>query len=192
MLPTVHYNMGGIPTNYRGEALDPTEEDPDRIVPGLMAVGEAGCASVHGANRLGSNSLIDLVVFGRAAAIRAGEVVERATPNRPLNPASVDAAVDRFDALRYAEGGTPMQFRTDRQRVQGLGTAGDGVGHWWSQRLTSIALVPLTLVFLFPFAQSLGPSFEGCARPTAIPSTRWWRSSSSPSASATCSRASRW
>ena len=72
VLPTVHYNMGGIPTNYWGEALNPTAEDPDRIQPGLMAVGEAGCASVHGANRLGSNSLIDLVVFGRAAAIRAG------------------------------------------------------------------------------------------------------------------------
>ena len=77
VLPTVHYNMGGIPTNYWGEALNPTEHNPDRIQPGLMAVGEAGCASVHGANRLGSNSLIDLVVFGRAAAIRAGEVVER-------------------------------------------------------------------------------------------------------------------
>ncbi len=77
MLPTVHYNMGGIPTNYWGEVLNPTEDDPDAIVPGLMAVGEAGCASVHGANRLGSNSLIDLVVFGRAAAIRAGKVVDR-------------------------------------------------------------------------------------------------------------------
>ena len=105
VLPTVHYNMGGIPTNYWGEALNPTEHNPDRIQPGLMAVGEAGCASVHGANRLGSNSLIDLVVFGRAAAIRAGEVVERATPNRPLNPASVEAAVDRFDRLRHADGG---------------------------------------------------------------------------------------
>ena len=72
VLPTVHYNMGGIPTNYWGEVLNPTAGDPDRIAPGLMAVGEAGCASVHGANRLGSNSLIDLVVFGRAAAIRAG------------------------------------------------------------------------------------------------------------------------
>jgi succinate dehydrogenase / fumarate reductase flavoprotein subunit len=77
VLPTVHYNMGGIPTNYWGEVLNPTKKDPDAIQPGLMAVGEAGCASVHGANRLGSNSLIDLVVFGRAAAIRAGEVVDR-------------------------------------------------------------------------------------------------------------------
>ena len=75
VLPTVHYNMGGIPTNYWGEVLKPAEDDPDRVQPGLMAVGEAGCASVHGANRLGSNSLIDLVVFGRAAAIRAGEIL---------------------------------------------------------------------------------------------------------------------
>ena len=86
VLPTVHYNMGGIPTNYWGEALNPTEDNPDRIQPGLMAVGEAGCASVHGANRLGSNSLIDLVVFGRAAAIRAGEVVERGDAEPAAEP----------------------------------------------------------------------------------------------------------
>jgi succinate dehydrogenase / fumarate reductase flavoprotein subunit len=107
VLPTVHYNMGGIPTNYWGEALDPTPDDPDRLQPGLMAVGEAGCASVHGANRLGSNSLIDLVVFGRAAAIRAGKVVDPDAPNPTLNAASVDAALGRFDALRHASGGTP-------------------------------------------------------------------------------------
>jgi succinate dehydrogenase / fumarate reductase flavoprotein subunit len=82
VLPTVHYNMGGIPTNYWGEVLNPTRDDPDAIAPGLMAVGEAGCASVHGANRLGSNSLIDLVVFGRAAAIRAAEVVDPEAPTR--------------------------------------------------------------------------------------------------------------
>jgi succinate dehydrogenase / fumarate reductase, flavoprotein subunit len=88
VLPTVHYNMGGIPTNYWGEVLAPTEDEPDRVLPGLMAVGEAGCASVHGANRLGSNSLIDLVVFGRAAAIRAGRSLSarrrtgRSTPPR--------------------------------------------------------------------------------------------------------------
>jgi succinate dehydrogenase / fumarate reductase flavoprotein subunit len=104
VLPTVHYNMGGIPTNYMGEVLNPTADDPDRIVPGLMAVGEAGCASVHGANRLGSNSLIDLVVFGRAAAIRAGKVVDPASANPTLNQASVDYAFDRFDGLRHAKG----------------------------------------------------------------------------------------
>jgi succinate dehydrogenase / fumarate reductase, flavoprotein subunit len=118
VLPTVHYNMGGIPTNYCGEVLSPTEDDPDRVLPGLMAVGEAGCASVHGANRLGSNSLIDLVVFGRAAAIRAGKVVERERPNRPLNGASVDRAVARFDELRHASGGTPTaELRLSMQRV---------------------------------------------------------------------------
>ncbi|MGR3342111.1 MAG: succinate dehydrogenase flavoprotein subunit, partial [Paracoccaceae bacterium] len=92
VLPTVHYNMGGIPTNLWGEVLDPTEKDHDRLSPGLMAVGESGCASVHGANRLGSNSLIDLVVFGRAAAIRAGEIVDAKAPNPPMNSKSIDAA----------------------------------------------------------------------------------------------------
>ncbi len=100
ILPTVHYNMGGIPTNYYGEVLNPTADSPDRIQPGLMAVGEAGCASVHGANRLGSNSLIDLVVFGRAAAIRAGEVIDRDAEIPPLNEAAVDEIMARFDRLR--------------------------------------------------------------------------------------------
>ena len=134
--PTVHYNMGGIPTNYWGEVLNPTDENPDAVVPGLMAVGEAGCASVHGANRLGSNSLIDLVVFGRAAAIKAGEIVDPNTENAPLNQASVDAAFDRFDKLRNANGSTPtaalrlemqeaMQadaavFRTDKTLAEGV------------------------------------------------------------------------
>ncbi|MFP4043681.1 MAG: succinate dehydrogenase flavoprotein subunit [Rhodosalinus sp.] len=136
VLPTVHYNMGGIPTNYWGEVLNPTADDPDRIAPGLMAVGEAGCASVHGANRLGSNSLIDLVVFGRAAAIRAGEVVERGTPVPVPNASAVEKALDRFDGLRHAKGETPtadlrlemqktMQedaavFRTEETLKQGL------------------------------------------------------------------------
>ncbi|WP_282152471.1 succinate dehydrogenase flavoprotein subunit [Ruegeria atlantica] len=104
VLPTVHYNMGGIPTNYWGEVLNPTADNPTGVVPGLMAVGEAGCASVHGANRLGSNSLIDLVVFGRAAAIKAGKVVDAEAPNPVLNQASVDKAFDRFDAVRNASG----------------------------------------------------------------------------------------
>ncbi|MEO1641593.1 MAG: FAD-binding protein, partial [Pseudomonadota bacterium] len=104
VLPTVHYNMGGIPTNYWGEVLDPTDEDPNKVVPGLMAVGEAGCASVHGANRLGSNSLIDLVVFGRAAAIRAGKVVDRNSAVPDTNTVAVDKAFERFDGLRHAKG----------------------------------------------------------------------------------------
>ena len=118
VLPTVHYNMGGVPTNYWGEVLAPTPDDPDRIFPGLMAVGEAGCASVHGANRLGSNSLIDLVVFGRAAAIRAGEVIDRAASIPGTNMAEVDRALSRFDALRHANGGTPAaKLRNDMQRT---------------------------------------------------------------------------
>ncbi|SFS97909.1 succinate dehydrogenase subunit A [Sulfitobacter marinus] len=104
VLPTVHYNMGGIPTNYWGEVLAPTADKPDNVAPGLMAVGEAGCASVHGANRLGSNSLIDLVVFGRAAAIRAKDIVDPSTPVPTPNQRSVDAAFSRFDGLRYAKG----------------------------------------------------------------------------------------
>ncbi|MCB1362511.1 MAG: succinate dehydrogenase flavoprotein subunit [Rhodobacteraceae bacterium] len=118
VLPTVHYNMGGIPTNHWGEALNPTADDPNAVVPGLMAVGEAGCASVHGANRLGSNSLIDLVVFGRAAAIRAGKVVDAQAPNPELNKASVDAAFDRFDRLRNASGAVPTaELRLEMQKT---------------------------------------------------------------------------
>jgi succinate dehydrogenase / fumarate reductase flavoprotein subunit len=118
VLPTVHYNMGGIPTNYWGEALNPTVEDPDRIQPGLMAVGEAGCASVHGANRLGSNSLIDLVVFGRAAAIRAGQVIDRNAKIPDINEACVTRIMDRFDRLRHANGGTPTAaLREKMQRT---------------------------------------------------------------------------
>ncbi|MCK0142721.1 succinate dehydrogenase flavoprotein subunit [Aliiroseovarius sp. F20344] len=118
VLPTVHYNMGGIPTNYWGEVLNPTAKDPTAVVPGLMAVGEAGCASVHGANRLGSNSLIDLVVFGRAAAIRAGKVVDADSANPVLNQASVDGAFDRFDGLRNASGAVPTaELRLEMQKT---------------------------------------------------------------------------
>jgi succinate dehydrogenase / fumarate reductase flavoprotein subunit len=118
VLPTVHYNMGGVPTNYWGEVLNPTKDNPDAVFPGLMAVGEAGCASVHGANRLGSNSLIDLVVFGRAAAIRAGQVVNKAAAVPGLNKAQVDKALDRFDGLRHANGATPTaELRLEMQRT---------------------------------------------------------------------------
>jgi succinate dehydrogenase / fumarate reductase flavoprotein subunit len=116
VLPTVHYNMGGIPTNYWGEVLNPTEDDPSRIVPGLMAVGEAGCASVHGANRLGSNSLIDLVVFGRAAAIKAGQVVEKGSAPPDLDKGQLDKAMSRFDRLRHANGGTPTASLRDKMQ----------------------------------------------------------------------------
>jgi succinate dehydrogenase / fumarate reductase flavoprotein subunit len=116
VIPTVHYNMGGIPTNYWGEALNPTTDSPDQLQPGLMAIGEAGCASVHGANRLGSNSLIDLVVFGRAAAIKAGEIVDPKEPNRPLNEASVEKSMERFDRLRHADGLIPTADLRDKMQ----------------------------------------------------------------------------
>jgi succinate dehydrogenase / fumarate reductase flavoprotein subunit len=118
VLPTVHYNMGGIPTNYWGEVINPTADDPNAIVPGLMAVGEAGCASVHGANRLGSNSLIDLVVFGRAAAIRAGQVVDRDSAIPSTNATEVDKAMGRFDGLRHATGAVPTaELRLEMQKT---------------------------------------------------------------------------
>jgi succinate dehydrogenase / fumarate reductase flavoprotein subunit len=118
VLPTVHYNMGGIPANYHGEVLDPTPDNPDRVVPGLMAVGEAACASVHGANRLGSNSLTDLVVFGRAAAIRAGKVIDKATPVPGINAAQDAKILARFDRLRNASGSQPTaKLRDEMQRT---------------------------------------------------------------------------
>ncbi|RBO52124.1 succinate dehydrogenase flavoprotein subunit [Rhodovulum sp. BSW8] len=118
VLPTVHYNMGGIPTNYWGEVLNPAEGDPDRVAPGLMAVGEAGCASVHGANRLGSNSLIDLVVFGRAAAIRAGQIVDPSTAVPLPSKAAIDKALGRMDGLRHANGTvTTAELRLEMQKT---------------------------------------------------------------------------
>jgi succinate dehydrogenase / fumarate reductase flavoprotein subunit len=118
ILPTVHYNMGGIPTNYWGEVLNPQPGNPDNTFPGLMAVGEAGCASVHGANRLGSNSLIDLVVFGRAAALRAGEIVNPKERNAPVNKPAVDAILDRFDSFRNADGTiSTADLRLEMQRT---------------------------------------------------------------------------
>lgn len=106
VLPTVHYNMGGIPTNYKTEVVKPTKDNPDNVVPGLMAIGEAGCISVHGANRLGSNSLLDLVVFGRAAAIRAAEIIKPNTPHKPLPKDAGQSALDRLDKFRFAKGDT--------------------------------------------------------------------------------------
>jgi len=118
VLPTVHYNMGGIPTNYWGEVLNPTAKKHDEVQPGLMAVGEAGCASVHGANRLGSNSLIDLVVFGRAAAQRAAQVIDRDSSIPDLNLAACDRIMERFDRLRHANGTMPTaELREKMQRT---------------------------------------------------------------------------
>ncbi len=157
VLPTVHYNMGGVPTNYWGEVLNPTADNPDAIFPGLMAVGEAGCASVHGANRLGSNSLIDLVVFGRAAAIRAGEIVNPKEAVSPVNKVEVDRALSRFDALRHAKGAIPtadlrmemqktMQadaavFRTDKTLAEGVAKMEGVAGKMADIKVTDRSLV---------------------------------------------------
>ncbi|GLR47331.1 succinate dehydrogenase flavoprotein subunit [Sphingomonas astaxanthinifaciens] len=116
--PTVHYNMGGIPTNYHGEVVTLKDGNPDSIVPGLFAVGEAACVSVHGANRLGSNSLIDLVVFGRAAGLRLGEILKPGAAQKPLPADSAELSLGRLDHFRHAEGSTPTaQIRLAMQRT---------------------------------------------------------------------------
>ena len=118
VLPTVHYNMGGIPTNYMGEVLNPTEDDEDNIVPGLMAIGEAACASVHGANRLGSNSLIDLVVFGRAAALRCSETVKPGKIAEELPKDAGKNSIARLDKFRNATGEVPTsELRLSMQKT---------------------------------------------------------------------------
>ena len=118
VLPTVHYNMGGIPTNFHGEVVTKKGDDTDAVVPGLMAIGEAACVSVHGANRLGSNSLIDLVVFGRAAGLRCGDVVDPMTHNKPLPKDAGQDALARLDRFRHASGATPTAaLRLEMQKV---------------------------------------------------------------------------
>lgn len=135
VLPTVHYNMGGIPTNYHCEVMT-LKNGKMEVVNGLMAIGEAGCISVHGANRLGSNSLLDLVVFGRAASIRAAEKVKKGAPHKSLPDSTVDKIIARLDGVRHAKGSTPtadvrgemqstMQtkaavFRTEKTMAEGL------------------------------------------------------------------------
>ena len=142
--PTVHYTMGGIPTNYHGEVVTLKDGNPDAVVPGLFAVGEAACVSVHGANRLGSNSLIDLVVFGRAAGLRLAEVIKPGALQEQLpKDDAADLALARLDKFRHAEGGSPtaeirldmqrtMQadcavFRTDRTLAEGVGKIDAGL-----------------------------------------------------------------
>ena len=116
VLPTVHYNMGGIPTNYFGEVVHKKNGDPDAVVPGLFAIGEAACVSVHGANRLGSNSLLDLVVFGRAVAIRCAEVVKPGTAHPDLPASATEASLANFDRIRHADGGTSTAHLRDRMQ----------------------------------------------------------------------------
>jgi succinate dehydrogenase / fumarate reductase flavoprotein subunit len=136
VLPTVHYNMGGVPTNLHGEVLRPTAANPDATITGLMAIGEAACVSVHGANRLGTNSLLDLVVFGRAAALRAKETLKAGAAHKPLPADSGELALSRLERLRNANGAKrtseirlgmqrTMQndaavFRTDKTLAEGV------------------------------------------------------------------------
>ncbi len=166
VLPTAHYNMGGIPTNYHGEMVILKNSDPDYVVPGLMAVGEAASASVHGANRLGSNSLIDLVVFGRAAALRCAETIEPGSSQLPLPEAAGDAAVARLDALRHANGGTPtaalrlrmqrtMQdhcavFRTEKVLAEGV----DRINEVWKAK-SDIKVTDRSLVWNSDLVEAL-------------------------------------
>jgi succinate dehydrogenase / fumarate reductase, flavoprotein subunit len=118
VLPTVHYNMGGIPTNYHGEVLAGEGNDPEKTVPGLMAIGEAACVSVHGANRLGSNSLSDLVVFGRAAALRCAETIEPNSPHADLPEGAGEATIARLDRFRFAQGSSPTaELRLKMQKT---------------------------------------------------------------------------
>jgi succinate dehydrogenase / fumarate reductase flavoprotein subunit len=118
VLPTVHYNMGGIPTNFHGEVVTLRDGNPDAVVPGLMAIGEAACVSVHGANRLGSNSLLDLVVFGRAAALRCAELIRPGAPHKTLPASASELGIARLDRLRNAKGSlSTAQIRLDMQRT---------------------------------------------------------------------------
>ena len=118
VLPTVHYNMGGIPTNIHGEVVNIKNGNPDAVVPGLMSIGEAACVSVHGANRLGSNSLLDLVVFGRAAAQRCAATIKPGMSHAPLAKGATDGLLSHFDALRHANGSEPTaKLRLDMQRT---------------------------------------------------------------------------
>ena len=140
VIPTVHYNMGGIPTNYHGEVLTKVDGDPDSVVPGLMAVGEAACVSVHGANRLGSNSLIDLVVFGRAAGLRCGEVLQTGASKPDFKPTDGQAGLDRLDKARNAKGGTSTaSLRLQMQKAMQANCAVFRTGEVLEQGVKEIA-----------------------------------------------------
>ncbi|MGM0562730.1 MAG: succinate dehydrogenase flavoprotein subunit [Pseudomonadota bacterium] len=157
VIPTVHYNMGGIPTNYHGEVVTIKDGDPDAVVPGLMAIGEAACVSVHGANRLGSNSLLDLVVFGRAAADRAAEVVTAGATHRALDSEPVDKCLGRLEHFRNADGDNPtadvrlrmqktMQthaavFRTDESLKEGIDKLDAIAGDMQNIKVTDRSLI---------------------------------------------------
>jgi succinate dehydrogenase / fumarate reductase flavoprotein subunit len=142
VLPTVHYNMGGVPANFHGEVVTLQNGDAESVVPGLMAVGEAACVSVHGANRLGSNSLLDLVVFGREAARHCAATLKPNTQHRPLAKDAGDLAVSRLDRLRNAKGsiGT-AQIRLDMQRVMQMHAAVFRTGESLDEGVTKLEKV---------------------------------------------------
>ncbi|AGG89471.1 succinate dehydrogenase flavoprotein subunit [Rhodanobacter denitrificans] len=139
ILPTVHYNMGGIPTNYHGEVVQKKGDDVDAVVPGLFAIGEAACVSVHGGNRLGSNSLLDLVVFGRAVAHRCAELIQPGAAHKDLPASALDKALARFDGLRHAGGELPTaQIRLDMQRTMQVDAAVFRTGETLKEGCTKI------------------------------------------------------
>ncbi len=118
VIPTVHYNMGGIPTNHHGQVVKPTKNNPQTVVPGLMAVGEAACVSVHGANRLGANSLLDLIVFGRAAAQKAAETIKPNTDHKPLPPSALNKPLERLNQILNRKGSKKIaDVRKDMQQT---------------------------------------------------------------------------
>jgi succinate dehydrogenase / fumarate reductase flavoprotein subunit len=139
VLPTVHYNMGGLQTNYHGEVVTLKNGNPDTVVPGLYSIGEAACVSVHGANRLGSNSLLDLVVFGRAVAIRCAETIKPNQPHKSLPASALDKSLANFDKLRFASGSTPTAEIRDRmQQVMQNNAAVFRTGDTLSEGVTEI------------------------------------------------------
>jgi succinate dehydrogenase / fumarate reductase flavoprotein subunit len=166
VLPTVHYNMGGIPTNFNSEVVTLKDGNPDTVVPGLMAVGEAACVSVHGANRLGSNSLIDLVVFGRSAGLRAADILKAGAKQPDLKPSATEAHLARFDHFRNASGSTlTSTLRLDMQKAmqndaavfRTAQTLQEGVDKLQSihDRMADIKVVDRTLVWNSDLVETL-------------------------------------
>ena len=166
VLPTVHYNMGGIPTNYHGEVLSPTKDDPKRVAQGLMAIGEAACVSVHGANRLGTNSLLDIVVFGRAAAHRAADVLTPGAKHAPLTGDSTEMALERLDRARHAKGdihvgALRLEMQQAMQRYAAVFRSGESLADGVKQmdeiaaQISSVGITDRSLVWNTDLIESL-------------------------------------
>lgn len=166
VLPTVHYNMGGIPTNYHGEVLSPTKDDPKRVAQGLMAIGEAACVSVHGANRLGTNSLLDIVVFGRAAAHRAADVLTPGAKHAPLTGDSTEMALERLDRARHAKGdinvgALRLEMQQAMQRYAAVFRSGESLGDGVKKmdeiasQISSVGITDRSLVWNTDLVESL-------------------------------------